>query len=46
MLCWQSEDTGDGMTYREDVAAVKESFWEMIERGEYREESIVWGNVT
>lgn len=34
----RSEDTWYGMTYREDVAAVKESFREMIERGEYGEE--------
>ena len=28
--------TGDGMTYKEDVAAVKESFSKMLENGTYK----------
>lgn len=32
----QSNDTWYGMTYKEDVAAVKESFEKMLEQGIYR----------
>ena len=34
----RSNDTWYGMTYKEDVAAVKESFKEMLEQGVYKEE--------
>ena len=34
----QTDDTWYGMTYKEDVAAVKESFREMLEKGIYRED--------
>lgn len=34
----KTNDTWYGMTYKEDVAAVKESFKEMLEKGLYREE--------
>ena len=34
----KSNDTWYGMTYKEDVAAVKDSFREMLEKGLYREE--------
>ena len=34
----RSNDTWYGMTYKEDVAAVKESFKEMLEQGIYKEE--------
>lgn len=34
----RTNDTWYGMTYREDVAAVKDSFREMIEKGIYRED--------
>ena len=36
VLC--SNDTWYGMTYKEDVVAVKESFKEMLEKGIYRGE--------
>ena len=32
----QSEDTWYGMTYHEDVAAVKDSFKKMLEKGVYK----------
>ena len=34
----RTNDTWYGMTYKEDVAAVKDSFREMLEKGIYREE--------
>ena len=34
----KSNDTWYGMTYKEDVAAVKESFSEMLKDGLYRED--------
>ena len=34
----RTNDTWYGMTYKEDVAAVKDSFREMLEKGTYREE--------
>lgn len=34
----QTDDTWYGMTYKEDVAAVKESLREMLEKGIYRED--------
>ena len=34
----RTDDTWYGMTYKEDVPAVKESFREMLEKGMYREE--------
>ena len=34
----RSNDTWYGMTYKEDVVAVKESFKEMLEKGIYRGE--------
>ena len=34
----RTNDTWHGMTYKEDVAAVKDSFREMLEKGIYREE--------
>ena len=34
----RTDDTWYGMTYKEDVPAVKESFREMLEKGVYREE--------
>lgn len=34
----RSNDTWYGMTYKEDVVAVKESFKEMLEAGVYRED--------
>ena len=34
----RTNDTWYGMTYREDVAAVKESFREMLKAGVYRED--------
>lgn len=34
----QTDDTWYGMIYKEDVAAVKESFREMMEKGMYRED--------
>ena len=34
----KSNDTWYGMTYKEDVAAVKDSFREMLEKELYREE--------
>ena len=36
----KSNDTWYGMTYKEDVAAVKESFSEMLKDGLYREDCI------
>ena len=33
----RTDDTWYGMTYKEDVLAVKESFWGMLERGVYQE---------
>ena len=37
---WENKDrfwvTFDGMTYKEDVAAVKESFSKMLENGTYK----------
>ena len=37
----RTNDTWYGMTYKEDVAAVKDSFREMLEKGIYREELFV-----
>ena len=34
----RTNDTWYGMTYKEDVVAVKDSFREMLEKGIYREE--------
>ena len=34
----KTNDTWYGMTYKEDVAVVKESFHGMLERGVYKEE--------
>ena len=34
----RTDDTWYGMTYKEDVPAVKESFQRMLEKGVYREE--------
>ena len=34
----KTNDTWYGMTYKEDVAVVKESFRGMLERGVYKEE--------
>lgn len=34
----RSNDTWYGMTYKEDVAAVKNSFKEMLEKGIYKED--------
>ena len=34
----KTNDNWYGMTYKEDVAAVRESFKEMLEKGQYREE--------
>ena len=34
----RTNDTWYGMTYKEDVAAVKESFREMLENGVYKED--------
>ena len=34
----RTNDTGYGMTYKEDVAAVKESFRKMLEEGIYKED--------
>ena len=34
----RTDDTWYGMTYKEDVPAVKESFRKMLEKGVYREE--------
>lgn len=34
----RTNDTWYGMTYKEDVAVVKESFRDMLERGVYKEE--------
>ena len=32
----KTNDTGYGMTYQEDVAAVKDSFKKMLEKGVYK----------
>ena len=32
----KTNDTWDGMTYHEDVAAVKDSFKKMLEKGVYK----------
>ena len=37
----RTDDTWYGMTYKEDVPTVKESFWGMLEKGVYREELFV-----
>ena len=37
----RTDDTWYGMTYKEDVEAVKESFWEMLENGVYEENLFV-----
>lgn len=37
----QTDDTWYGMTYKEDVVAVKESFREMLEKGIYREDLFI-----
>ena len=50
----KTDDTWYGMTYKEDVAAVKKSFREMLEDGVYRAElfadlkqdGAVWGDLT
>ena len=34
----RTDDSWYGMTYKEDVPAVKESFRKMLEKGVYREE--------
>ena len=33
----RTDDSWYGMTYKEDVPTVKESFWGMLERGVYQE---------
>ena len=35
----RTNDTWYGMTYKEDVAAVKESFWQMLRDGVYQKDS-------
>lgn len=38
-MCWLFDKTNDtwyGMTYHEDVAAVKDSFKKMLEKGVYK----------
>jgi len=34
----RTNDTWYGMTYKEDVAAVKESFWQMLRDGVYQKD--------